>query len=114
MEHTFCILPDRKSKNALMRHNSVAGINFSGKSAVSKISYQVLSYFFNAFKLSDSLGMYILLFSFNVAYKVKFSTFRKIRKKFPYFKLIMNVQVTNLYIWGNLLWLLYRNQFWED
>ena len=42
MEHTFSILPDRKSKNAPMRHNSVAGINFSGKSAVSKISYWVL------------------------------------------------------------------------
>ena len=26
----------------------------------------------------------------------------------------MNLQVTNLYIWGELLWLLYRNQFWED
>ena len=43
MEHTFSILPDRKSKKAPMRHNSVAGINFSGKSAVSKISYRVLS-----------------------------------------------------------------------
>ena len=42
MEHNFSILTDRKSKNALMRHNSVAGNNFSGKSAVSKISYWVL------------------------------------------------------------------------
>ena len=29
-----------------MRHNSVAGINFSGKTAVSKIPYQVLCFVF--------------------------------------------------------------------
>ena len=45
MEYNFSILTDRKSKNTLMRHNNVTGINFSGKSAVSKISYLVLSYF---------------------------------------------------------------------
>ena len=43
MEHNFSILTNRKSKNASMRHNSGAGINFSGKSAVSKILYWVLS-----------------------------------------------------------------------
>ena len=25
----------------------------------------------------------------------------------------MNLQVTTLYIWGKLLWLLHRNQLWE-
>ena len=35
-EHNFSILTDRKSKNVLMRHNSVAGINFSGISPAAK------------------------------------------------------------------------------
>ena len=43
MSHPFSISTYRKSKIAPMRHNCVAGINFSGKTAVSKISYQVLS-----------------------------------------------------------------------
>ena len=43
MSHLFSISTYRKSKMAPMRHNCVAGINFSGKTAVSKISYQVLS-----------------------------------------------------------------------
>ena len=43
MCHPFSILTNRKSENAPMRHNSVAGINFSGKTAVSKIPYRVLS-----------------------------------------------------------------------
>ena len=42
MSHPFSISTYRKSKIAPMRHNCVAGINFSGKTAVSKISYQVL------------------------------------------------------------------------
>ena len=37
MSHPFSISTYRKSKIAPMRHNCVAGINFSGKTAVSKI-----------------------------------------------------------------------------
>ena len=44
MSHPFSISTYRKSKIAPLRHNCVAGINFSGKTAVSKISYQVLCF----------------------------------------------------------------------
>ena len=62
MEHTISFLPDRKSKNAPMRHKSVAGINFSGKSAASKISYWVLlgPKQFLGLHITKSLGLYFV------------------------------------------------------
>ena len=65
MSHPFSISTYRKSKIAPMRHNCVAGINFSGETAVSKnlvsgpFDGEKIRYTFSAEKQSKSDGGFV-------------------------------------------------------